>query len=81
MVESLLDICSRVGIPEEVLSDQRTQFLSECMQEVSRLLGITGRTPFCNGLVERWNGTLKSMLKRPCQEAVAQTYQPYSVHV
>ena len=84
MVESLLDICSRVGIPEEVLTDQRTQFLSECMQEVSRLLNITGRTPYhpiCNGLVERWNGTLKSMLKRPCQEAVAQTYQPYSVHV
>ena len=36
--EALLDICSRVDIPEEVLSysdlsvDQVTQFLSKCMQ-------------------------------------------------
>ena len=31
---------SRVGIPEEVL----TQFMSECMQEVSRLHSIKGLT-------------------------------------
>ena len=38
--EALLDIYSRVGIPEEVLTNQGTQFMSECMQEVSRLLSI-----------------------------------------
>ena len=38
VAEALLDIYSRVGIPEEVLIDQGTQFISECMQEVSRLL-------------------------------------------
>ena len=38
----LLDIYSRVGIPEEVLMEQGTQFMSECMQEVSRLLSIKG---------------------------------------
>ena len=69
VAEALLDIYSRVGIPEEVLTDQGTQFMSECMQEVSRLLSIKGLTstpyhPICNGLVERWSGTLKSMLKR-----------------
>ena len=37
VAEVLLDIYSRVGIPE-VLMDQGTQFMSECMQEVSRLL-------------------------------------------
>ena len=42
--EALLDIYSRVGIPEEVLTDQGTQSMFECMQEVSRLLGHT--TPF-----------------------------------
>ena len=73
VAEALLDIYSRVGIPEEVLTDQGTQFMSECMQEVSRLLSIKGLTstpyhPFCNGLVERWNRTLKSMLKRLCQD-------------
>ena len=52
------------------------------MQEVSRLLSIKGLTsmpyhPICNGLVKRWNKTLKSMLEalsRPA-EAVAQTDQ------
>ena len=38
VAEALLDMCSRLGIPEEVLSNQETQFLSKCMQEVSRLL-------------------------------------------
>ena len=37
VAEVLLDIYSRVGIHEEVLTDQ---FMPECMQEVSRLLSI-----------------------------------------
>ena len=73
VAEALLHIYNRVGFPEEVLTDQVTQFMSECMQEVSRLLSIKGLTstpyhPICNGLVERWNRTLKSMLKRLCQD-------------
>ena len=44
VAEALLDIYSRVGIPEEVLTDQGTQFISECMQEGSRLLSIKGLT-------------------------------------
>ena len=47
--------------------------MSEWMQKVSRLLSIKDLTsmpyhPICNGLVERWNGTLNSMLKRLCQD-------------
>ena len=73
VAEALCDIYSRVGIPEEVLTDQGTQFMSDCMKEVSRLLSIRGLVsspyhPQCNGLVERWNGTLKTMLKRLCAE-------------
>ena len=34
VAEALLDLYSRVGIPEELLSDLGTQFMSECMQEV-----------------------------------------------
>ena len=80
VAEALLDIYSRVGIPEEVLTDQGSQFMSECMQEVSRLLSIKGLTrtpyhPICNGLVERWNGTLKSMLKRLCQDQPKQWHR------
>ena len=48
VAEALLDIYSRVGIPEKVLTDQGTQFMSDCMQEVSRLLSIKGliSTPY-----------------------------------
>ena len=47
VAEALLHIYSRVGIPEEVLADQGTQFMSKCMQEVSRLLSIRV-SPVCH---------------------------------
>ena len=73
VAEALVQVYSRVGIPQEVLSDLGTQFTSELMKEVSRLLSIKQLTtspyhPACNGLVERYNGTLKLMLKRLCEE-------------
>ena len=73
VAEALLEMWTRVGIPNQVLSDRGTQFVSEVMQEVHRLLSIKGlqTTPYhaqCNGLVERFNGTLKSMLKKLCDE-------------
>ena len=40
VAKALLDKYSRVGVPEEVLSDLGTQFTSHCMKEVSRLLSI-----------------------------------------
>ena len=73
IAEALVSIFSRVGIPAEILSDQGTQFTANLMKEVSRLLSIKQLTttpyhPQCNGLVERFNGTLKTMLKRMCAE-------------
>ena len=73
VVEALVTMFSRVGVPEEVLSDQGSQFLSGVMKEVSRLLSMkqlvtTPYHPMCNGLVERFNGTMKQMLKRMCAE-------------
>ena len=38
VAEALLDMYSRLGFPEEVLSDNGTQFISECMEEVSSYL-------------------------------------------
>ena len=60
VAEALLDLYSRVGIPEEALSDLGTQFVSHSMQEVSRLLSIRRltMTPYhriCNGLTEKFN--------------------------
>ena len=73
VAEALVTMFSRIGVPQEILSDQGTQFLSGVMKEVSRLLSIrqlitTPYHPQCNGLVERFNGTLKEMLKRMCAE-------------
>ena len=31
VAEALVDILSRLGVPEEILSDLGTQFVSECM--------------------------------------------------
>ena len=64
VAEAFLDIYSWVRVPEEVLSDLGTQFTWDCMKEVSRLLSIRRLTmspyhPACNGLVEKFNGTLK----------------------
>ncbi|GFR63927.1 Gypsy retrotransposon integrase-like protein 1 [Elysia marginata] len=86
VAEALVDIYSRLGVPEEVLSDQGTQFMSNCMKEVCRLLGIkqeamTPYHPMCNGLVERFNATLKTCLRRLCSSVspVAPIHQPASV--
>ena len=73
VAEALFDMWSRLGIPERVISDRGTQFTSEIMKEVYRLLSIKGlyTTPYhaqANGLVERFNGTLKSMIHKLCIE-------------
>ena len=80
VVEALLDMYSHLGIPEEVLSDLGTQFISKCMEKVSRLLSIkrlttTPHHPICNGLVKRFNGTLKKMLRRLCNEQPCQWHR------
>ena len=80
LAEALLDMYSRLGLPEEILSDLGTQFVSKCVGEVSRLLSIKQLTntpyhPICNGLVERFNGTLKKMLRRLCNEQPRQWHR------
>ena len=70
---------SSLRIPE-VLSNLGTQFVSKSMKEVSRLLYIKRLTttpyhPICNGLVERFNGTLKKMLRRLCNEQPRQWHR------
>lgn len=73
VAEALVDVFSRVGVPREMLTDLGTQFTSDLMREVSRLLSFRQLTttpyhPMCNGLVEKFNGTLKQMLKKMCSE-------------
>ena len=73
VAEALFEICSRMGVPHEILSDMGSQFTAELMKEVSRLMSVkqlhtTPYHPICNGLVEKFNGTLKRMLRRMCNE-------------
>ncbi|XP_063591291.1 uncharacterized protein LOC134768392 [Penaeus indicus] len=73
IAESLVEIFSRVGIPKEILSDRGTQFRSDLMAEIHRLLSVKAlyTTPYhasCNGAVERLNGVLKAMIKKLCAD-------------
>ena len=69
VAEALIKMFSDVGFPAEMLSDRGTQFTSDMMKEVERLVSIKPlvTTPYhaqCNGLCEKFNGTLKQMLKK-----------------
>ena len=80
VAEALVEFLSRLGVPEEILSDLGTQFVSECMKEVTRLFSIKQLTttpyhPMCNGLTEKFNGTMKSMLKRLYSEQPRQWHR------
>jgi len=73
VAEALLNMFTRVGVPREILSDQGSQFLSAVMKEMCILLSLkqlvtTPYHPMCNGLVEKFNGTLKTMLRHMCAE-------------
>lgn len=68
LAAELVKIFSRVGFPDEVLMDQGTNFMGEVMQETWSQLGVCHLNtsvyhPQCNGLVERFNKTLKGRFK------------------
>ena len=57
------------GVPKALLSDYGTNLLLCLMQDVCKLLGIkklntTAHYPLCSGMVERFNRTLKTMLRK-----------------
>ncbi len=70
IAEELIKIfAARVGMPEEILTDQGSNFTSQLLAEFYQLLHIQSiRTspyhPQTDGLVERFNQTLKSMLRK-----------------
>ena len=69
VAEELMQVFARVGIPQEILTDQGTNFTSQLLNEVYRLLLIQPirTSPYHlqrDGLVERFNQTLKAMLRR-----------------
>ena len=71
--EALLEIFSRTGVPEVIVMDNATNFTASLTQEFLKILGACPRftTPYHpegNGLIERWNQTLKNMLHHIIRE-------------
>ena len=73
IAEELLKFFARMGVPEEILTDQGTNFTSQLLAEVYHLLHIkpirtTPYHPETDGLVERFNNTLKAMLRKAADD-------------
>ncbi|XP_056622843.1 retrovirus-related Pol polyprotein from transposon 17.6 [Triplophysa dalaica] len=73
IAKELFLMYSRVGIPTEILTDQGTPFMSRLMADLCHLFKVKQlRTsvyhPQTDGLVERFNQTLKRMLRRVVAE-------------
>ena len=69
VAEEMIKIFSRVGIPSIVLSDGGPQFVADLMEKVLKLLGIRHSVsspyhPQSNGLCEKANDTIKSLIKK-----------------
>ncbi|KAG1956974.1 gag-pol fusion protein [Pimephales promelas] len=65
----LVQLFARVGFPRAIVTDQGSNFMSKLLKQVYQLLGIKGirTTPYhpqTDGLVERFNQTLKQMLRK-----------------
>ena len=73
VADALVQVFARLGIPHELLTDQGSNFTSGLMKELLRMLGIkhlktSPYHPQSDGMVERFNGTLKTMLRKNCDD-------------
>ena len=73
VAKCLLDVVWKHGVPLRIIHDRAAEFLSEVVQEVATLLGVSqlptsGGHPQTDGLVERFNRTLKQMLSKLVSE-------------
>jgi len=69
VAQCLLDLIWKHGVPSRIIHDRAAEFLSNILQETAQLIGIkqlptSGGHPQMNGLVERFNRTLKQMLQK-----------------
>ena len=69
VAKCLQDLVWRHGVPNKIIHDWAAEFLSDVLQEMAELLGMkqlptSGGHPQTDGLVERFNWTLKQMLSK-----------------
>ena len=69
VAEAMLEVFSRTGLPEHILTDQGSVFVGRIINHLCHLLGIHHiRTspyhPQSDGMLERWHASLKAMLNK-----------------
>lgn len=69
VAEALEHLFSRTGFPKEILTDRGSNFCSDLMEELFHRLGIrhirtSAYHPETDGMVERYNGTLKAGIRK-----------------
>ena len=74
VAEELLKIFARLGIPQQVLSDQGSNFMSKMLEQLYKMLGIeqlhtTPYHPQVNGLTERMVGVVKQMVVKCAKDS------------
>ena len=67
--EAMMEIFSRAGLPEEILTDQDSVFMGSLTKQLCQLLDVKWlRTspyrPQTDGCLECWHGSLKNMLRK-----------------
>ena len=73
IADALFTLWTRLGIPEQLLSDNASNFTGKLMEEVLEILKIKHRVtavynPRSNGACERANGQIKQMIRKMCNE-------------
>jgi hypothetical protein len=73
IADALFTLWSRLGIPEQILSDNASNLNGKLMNEVLEMLRIKHRVtsvynPRGNGACERANGHIKQMIRKMCSE-------------
>ena len=65
VAEQLIELFARHGVPKKILTDQGTNFTASLLQELYKIKPIrtTPYHPQTDGLVERFNQTLKQILR------------------
>ena len=69
VAKCLADLIYRHGVPTSLIHDRAPEFFAGVLQDTAFILGIkqlptTSGHPQCDGLIERFNRTLKSMLAK-----------------
>jgi hypothetical protein len=71
----ILQVFKENVVPEQLHSDNGSEFVNQCMKEVLRLLNTQNfthgkpRHPQTQGLIERSNATIKTKLMKKCMDA------------